>query len=78
MAKREKGKGGRDRSERDSKSRREKEPQNAALEWVKSIAIAVVLFLFLRTFLVQTVVITSGSMEETLLVGDHLLQIVFQ
>jgi signal peptidase I len=46
---------------------------NAALEWVKSIAIALVLFLFLRTFLVQTFVITSGSMEDTLLVGDMLV-----
>lgn len=42
-------------------------------EWVKSIAIAVVLFLFLRTFVVQTFIITSGSMEETLLVGDMLV-----
>ena len=42
-------------------------------EWFKSIAIALVLFLFLRTFLVQTFVITSGSMEETLLVGDMLV-----
>jgi signal peptidase I len=42
-------------------------------EWAKSIAIALVLFLFLRTFIVQTFVITSGSMEETLLVGDMLV-----
>lgn len=46
---------------------------NSFVEWTKSIVIAVVLFLFLRTFLVQTFVITSGSMEETLLVGDMLL-----
>lgn len=46
---------------------------NSAAEWMKSILIAVALFLFLRTFLVQTFVITSGSMEETLLVGDMLL-----
>ncbi len=48
-------------------------PPNPALEWTKSIAIAVVLFLVLRSFLVQTFVITSGSMEETLLVGDMLV-----
>jgi signal peptidase I len=47
--------------------------QNSTLEWAKSIVIAVVLFLVLRTFLVQTFVITSGSMEDTLLVGDMLL-----
>ena len=46
---------------------------NGALEWMKSILIAGVLFLILRTFLVQTFVITSGSMEETLAVGDFLL-----
>jgi signal peptidase I len=44
-----------------------------ALEWIKSIGVAVVIFVLLRTFLVQTFVITSGSMEETLLVGDFLV-----
>lgn len=47
--------------------------ENAALEWAKSLAVAGVLFLLLRTFLVQTFVITSGSMEDTLLVGDMLV-----
>ena len=55
------------------RGRQVQEEQNATLEWAKSIVIAVALFLFLRTFLVQTFVITSGSMEETLLVGDMLL-----
>lgn len=50
-----------------------KKKENSAAEWTKSIAIAVVLFLVLRTFLVQTFVITSGSMEGTLLVGDMLV-----
>jgi signal peptidase I len=49
------------------------ERPNGVVEWAKSIAIAVVLFLFLRTFIVQTFVITSGSMERTLLVGDMLV-----
>lgn len=47
--------------------------ENPVAEWTKSIVIAVVLFLVLRTFLVQTFVITSGSMEDTLLVGDMLV-----
>jgi len=46
---------------------------NALVEWIKSLAIAAVLFLVLRSFLVQTFVITSGSMEDTLLVGDMLM-----
>lgn len=44
-----------------------------AVDWLKSIGAAVLLFLILRTFLVQTFVITSSSMEETLLVGDFLI-----
>jgi signal peptidase I len=42
-------------------------------EWTKSIAMGFVLFLVLRTFLIQTFTITSGSMEGTLLVGDFLV-----
>ena len=44
-----------------------------AWDWTKSLGAAVLLFLVLRTFLVQTFVITSSSMEETLLVGDFLI-----
>ncbi len=72
MAKREKEPGSRP-AERGRKKESEENPPTPAGEWVKSVVIAVVLFLFLRTFLVQTFVITSGSMEETLLVGDMLL-----
>ena len=43
------------------------------LEWAKSFTIAIVLFLFVRTFLVEAFKIPSGSMERTLLVGDFLL-----
>jgi len=50
-----------------------KKDKGGLVELVKSIAIAVVLFVILRTFIVQTFVITSGSMENTLLVDDWLL-----
>ena len=47
--------------------------QGMVREWTKSIVIAFVLFLCLRTFVLQTFVIISGSMAETLLVGDMLI-----
>ncbi|MEW6687064.1 MAG: signal peptidase I [Candidatus Edwardsbacteria bacterium] len=45
--------------------------------WVKDIFWAVVIALFIRTFFVQAFKIPSGSMEETLLVGDFLLATKF-
>ena len=47
-------------------------------EGVKSLVLALVLFLVLRSFVIQNFVITSGSMEETLLVGDFLISRAFQ
>lgn len=45
----------------------------AAWEWAKSLSLAVLLFLLVRSFLVEAFKIPSGSMEGTLLVGDFLL-----
>ncbi len=42
-------------------------------EYAESIAIAVLLALVIRTYLVQAFKIPSGSMEDTLAIGDHLL-----
>src|SRR5262245_51818154 len=44
-----------------------------AWDWFKSLAAGLVLFLVIRAFILQTFVITSGSMENTLLVGDLLV-----
>ncbi len=42
-------------------------------ENVEAILVAVVLALFIRTFVVQAFKIPSGSMKNTLLIGDHIL-----
>jgi signal peptidase I len=47
----------------------EEEPRGAIAEWT----ITILLLLFLTTALVQAFVIPTGSMEDTLLIGDHLL-----
>ena len=42
-------------------------------EYFESIVVAVILALFIRTFVVQAFKIPTGSMEQNLLIGDHLL-----
>jgi signal peptidase I len=42
------------------------------VDWIKSIAVALLVWLVLRTFLIQAFRIPSGSMENTLLIGDFL------
>ncbi|MGE0705463.1 MAG: signal peptidase I [Vicinamibacterales bacterium] len=47
--------------------------KSAAREYFESIVIATILAFFIRTFVVQAFKIPTGSMEENLLIGDHLL-----
>lgn len=42
-------------------------------EYVEAIAMALLLALFIRTFIVQAFKIPSGSMIPTLVIGDHIL-----
>jgi len=42
-------------------------------EYAEAVIIALVLALFIRTFIVQAFKIPSGSMIPTLLIGDHIL-----
>jgi signal peptidase I len=42
-------------------------------EWFEALLFAAILALIIRTFVIQAFKIPSGSMEDTLLVGDHLM-----
>jgi len=50
-----------------------KKKKSGLRENIEAIAIAVILALFIRTFVVQAFKIPSGSMKETLQIGDHIL-----
>ena len=51
----------------------EKKTKGALRENIEAILIAIILALFIRTFVVQAFKIPSGSMKNTLLIGDHIL-----
>ena len=48
-------------------------PKSTAREYFESIVIAVILALFVRTWSFQAFKIPTGSMENNLLIGDHLV-----
>jgi len=50
-----------------------KNKKSGLRENLEAIVIAVLLALFIRTFVVQAFKIPSGSMKETLQIGDHIL-----
>lgn len=47
--------------------------KSIVLEYVEAIVIAIILALFIRKFIIQAYKIPSGSMLETLQIGDHIL-----
>src|SRR5437773_4874929 len=47
--------------------------KSVAREYLESVVVAVILALFIRTWVVQAFKIPTGSMETNLLIGDHLL-----
>jgi signal peptidase I len=52
---------------------KETKQKSSLRENIEAILIAVVLALFIRTFIVQAFKIPSGSMKSTLVIGDHIL-----
>ena len=42
-------------------------------EWAEALIFAAILAIIIRTFVIQAFKIPSGSMEDTLLIGDHLM-----
>ena len=55
------------------KNKHTEQQKSAAREYTEAIIIALILALFIRTFIVQAFKIPSGSMLHTLLIGDHIL-----
>ena len=58
---------------RDSQKESSFRKKSVFREYAEAAIMAVLLALFIRTFVVQAFKIPSGSMEPTLLVGDHIL-----
>ena len=61
------------RADRYVKTKEHVKTKSKTRQYVESIAIALVLALFVRSFMVEAFTIPSGSMEPTLLVGDYLI-----
>lgn len=49
-----------------------KTPQNKFLEFIKNLLFAALAAFFIKTFLIETSRVPTGSMEKTILVGDFL------
>ena len=58
---------------RSIKDESRKKKKSGLRENIEAILVAIVLALFIRTFVIQAFKIPSGSMKETLLIGDHIL-----
>lgn len=48
-------------------------PKSTVREYAEAVLVALIIALFIRTFIVQTFKIPSGSMEGTLSIGDYLI-----
>ena len=60
-----------EKSEKAEKAQKPEKPKETTPEFIASIAIVLVTGLFIITFALQAFTIPSSSMENTLLIGDH-------
>ncbi|MBW2451516.1 MAG: signal peptidase I [Deltaproteobacteria bacterium] len=56
-----------------AKEQRREKKKSLLRDWAEALIVAGILALIIRTFVLQAFKIPSGSMEDTLLIGDHLL-----
>ena len=62
---------GAEKSDKADKARKPEKPKETTSEFIASIAMVLVTGLFIITFALQAFTIPSSSMENTLLIGDH-------
>ncbi len=58
-------------------SQKSDKEKSSAQEWGEALIFALIIALFARAFIIQAYRIPSSSMEDTLLVGDHILATKF-
>ena len=61
------------KTEKNSENEKLPKKKSGLRENIEAIVVAVLLAMFIRTFVVQAFKIPSGSMKETLQIGDHIL-----
>ncbi|MFQ5914817.1 MAG: signal peptidase I [Nitrospinota bacterium] len=61
------------RARRPPETKKTKKKKSVFREYTEAIVLAILLALFLRAFMVQAFKIPSGSMKDTLQIGDHIL-----
>jgi signal peptidase I len=64
---------GREGSASEPETRRKGPPRSIWREYFESAVVTVIMALFGMTFIVQAVKVPTGSMQNTILIGDHLL-----
>ncbi|HYO92032.1 MAG TPA: signal peptidase I [Pyrinomonadaceae bacterium] len=67
------GRNGREASENQPETTRKGPPKSIWREYFESAVVTVIMALFGMTFIVQAVKVPTGSMQNTILIGDHLL-----